>query len=252
MSSGNKQGGKYLRWKTTYDKYPETRILGYDKQAFAGWESIKLAINRAMTDNRVLVVDCYPGVDDAEVLENLGQGFEHIINMEDIFCDGETITEIMQSHLTCDRVRGVMYYGDIFDFIDNAKLNAARRLAETRKGRLLIYGFGAALVSRGDVFVYADLARWEIQQRYRRGMTNYKQKNHNEDVLRKYKRGYFVEWRIADKHKAAVLRDIDFYLDTNTAPRMATATAYFFALDTLTQQPFRLVPYFEGYGAGSG
>ena len=145
-----------------------------------------------------------------------------------------------------------MYYGDIFDFIDNAKLNAARRLAKTRKGRLLVYGFGAALVSRGDVFVYADLARWEIQQRYRRGMPNYKQKNHDEDVLRKYKRGYFVEWRIADKHKAAALPDIDFYLDTNTAPRMATATAYFFALDSLTKQPFRLVLYFEGYGVGSG
>ena len=159
VDSGNKQGGKYLRWETKYDKYPETRILGYDKQAFAGWESIKLAIKRAMTDNRVLVVDCYPGVDDAEILENLGRGFEHIINMKDIFCDGETITKIIKGHLTSDRVRGIMYYGDIFNFIDNAKLNAARHLGETRKGRLLIYGFGAALVSRGDVFVYADLAR---------------------------------------------------------------------------------------------
>ena len=73
------RAGNIFAGKQPYDKYPETRILGYDKQAFAGWESIKLAINRAMTDNRVLVVDCYPGVDDAEMLENLGRGFEQII-----------------------------------------------------------------------------------------------------------------------------------------------------------------------------
>ena len=45
------------------------------------------------------------------------------------------------------------------------------------------------------------MARWEIQLRYRKGMANYNVDNYDEDILKKYKRGYFIEWRIADKHK---------------------------------------------------
>ena len=42
----------------------------------------------------------------------------------------------------------------------------------------------------------------KIQLRYRKGMANYNATNFDEDILKKYKRGYFIEWRIADKHKA--------------------------------------------------
>ena len=240
---------KYLDWKSNYDKYPETPVLEYDHEAFAGWANINASLNRAMTDKKVLTVDCYPGVDNDEVLGSLIREFkpQRIIDMEDIFYDGEKITNIMKHNLTHDRVRGIMYYGRILDFIDETKLIEAKHLAASSKDRLLIYGFGAALVTRGDILIYADLARWEIQQRYRRGMPNYKQKNYDEDFLRKYKRGYFVEWRIADKHKKSILDDIDFYLDTNTAgkPKMVTGNALSSALKSVTKQPFRLVPYFD-------
>ena len=29
------------------------------------------------------------------------------------------------------------------------------------------------------------------------------------DILKKYKRGYFIEWRIADKHKAERFESLD-------------------------------------------
>ena len=240
---------KYLDWKSNYDKYPETLVLEYDHEAFAGWANINASLNRIMTDKKVLTVDCYPGVDNDEVLGNLIREFkpQRIIDTEDIFYDGEKITDLMKNNLTHDRVRGIMYYGSILDFIDETKLSEAKHLAASSKDRLLIYGFGAALVTRGDILIYADLARWEIQQRYRRGMPNYKQKNYDEDFLRKYKRGYFAEWRIADKHKKSILDDIDFYLDTNTVgkPKMVTGNAFSSALKTVTKQPFRLVPYFD-------
>ena len=59
-------------------------------------------------------------------------------------------------------------------------------------------------------------------------MPNYKQDNGCEDILRKYKRGYFVEWRVADRHKSTLYGSIDFYLDTNTAgtPHMVTGEAF--------------------------
>jgi mannose-6-phosphate isomerase len=36
-------------------------------------------------------------------------------------------------------------------------------------GTVVVHGTGAALVTAGDLLVYADLARWEVQQRQRAG-----------------------------------------------------------------------------------
>jgi len=240
---------KYIKWKSEYNKYPETKIDGYDDQAFSGWDHIIPALNNAMTDKRVLTVDFYPGVKADEVLEKLKEGLKPdlIINTEEIFYDSEKLTKLMQFHLTEDRVRGIMYYGEIIDFIDEYKLEKAKQLVEKSKEMVLVYGFGAALVTKGDLLVYADMARWEIQLRYRKGMPNYKQENYKEDFLRKYKRGFFVEWRIADKHKNSFYDDIGFYLDTNREnhPNMVTGKAFFAGLEAMTKQPFRLVPYFD-------
>ncbi len=48
-------------------------------------------------------------------------------------------------------------------------------------------GSGASLVARGDVRVYADLARWEIQQTAAQGAAT-GAGNEEEDILRRYKR----------------------------------------------------------------
>ncbi|VFS03027.1 Phosphomannose isomerase [Enterobacter cancerogenus] len=51
---------------------------------------------------------------------------------------------------------------------------------------------GAALVHPGDVLVYADMPRWEIQQRMRAGeLGNWGVENLTEDMLRRYKRAFF-------------------------------------------------------------
>lgn len=57
----------------------------------------------------------------------------------------------------------------------------------------MIYGIGASYIHKGDTLIYYDLARWEIQLRYRKGMPNFKQDNDDEDVLKKIKRGFFIE-----------------------------------------------------------
>ena len=57
----------------------------------------------------------------------------------------------------------------------------------------MIYGVRASYIHKGDTLIYYDLARWEIQLRYRKGMPNFKQDNDDEDVLKKIKRGFFIE-----------------------------------------------------------
>lgn len=233
---------------STYDKYPETRVEGHGGEAWEGVAAVVAQIARlSQARDCVLVVECYPGV-KAEVLDLVRTAFapDVVVMSDDIFYDGDELTARMQSNLTDDRVRGVMCYGRMEDFVDPEALGRVRALVPAC-GRTLVYGVGAGLVAKGDTFIYCDLARWEIELRYRRGMPNFRAHNNDEDPLRKIKRGYFVEWRIADKRKMEVFDDIDFFLDSNVegTPKLATGGAVRDGLRTVAHQPFRLVPYFD-------
>jgi hypothetical protein len=50
------------------------------------------------------------------------------------------------------------------------------------------------------MLVYADMPRWEIQMRFRRNeISNLGVENRTLDASLQYKRGYFVDWRVADR-----------------------------------------------------
>ncbi len=231
-----------------YDRFPQTVVTGYDQDAWEGAEALTGVFARmGEQSDCTLVVECYPGVDD-EVLELVSAGFhpDVMVRSDEVFYAGEQMEARMRPFLTDDRVRGVMCYGRIEDFVDSDALCAARASVPA-SGRTLVYGVGAGLVARGDVFVYCDLSRWEIQLRYRAGMPNFRADNGNEDVLRKVKRGYFVEWRIADKRKMEVFEQMDYLLDSNVAgvPKLVAGSALREGLRQVARTPFRLVPYFD-------
>ena len=92
------------------------------------------------------------------------------------------------------------------------------------------------------------MARWEIQLRYRtHEFTNWRMDTFDLDILRKYKRSYFFEWRTADMIKKEMFERIDFYLDTNqiSSPKMIIGDDFRHALKQAVKTPFRLVPYFD-------
>jgi mannose-6-phosphate isomerase class I len=152
--------------------------------------------------------------------------------------------------LTGDSVFGVMNGIEIEDFFDPEKLRCARLRLEEAQGRTtLIVGTGASLIAPPDhVLVYADLARWEIQQRQRRGeIGNFGADNAGESASQKYKRAFFLDWRAADRLKRRLLPKVDFLLDTNvtTYPKMISGTAMREGLGLAAQRPFRVVPFFD-------
>lgn len=232
---------------STYQKYPETVIRGAHGPIYSENTIREFFAALGERENHVLVVECYPGVD--EEIRRLVQDYfrpDIMIDSEDIFFDGERLTEMMAPHLTEDRVRGVMYYGRMEDFVDGLALERVRAQIPSG-GKTCVFGVGAGLIHPGDTLIYCDLARWEIQLRYRQGMPNFKQKNFHEDPLRKIKRGYFVEWRIADKRKMEIFDRADYFLDSNDKgrPKMVPGDALRKGLDQIARQPFRLVPYFD-------
>jgi mannose-6-phosphate isomerase class I len=137
----------------------------------------------------------------------------------------------------------------IEDFMDPGKLTRTRDEVQRSPGLTLVIGTGAYLLApQADVLVYADLARWEIQQRQRRNeIPNLGANNFNEQASLKYKRAFFVDWRAADQLKKKLFSRIDFLLDTNDrqAPKLIPGALLRRALQTVVKRPFRVVPFFD-------
>src|SRR5579859_1194608 len=202
-----------------YDKFPAVTIPGRF-EVFEGWPRIcRLLSERWRARPRVvLTVDTYPGVNDAELLGQLEAGLRPALTIRtvDLKRAEPDLVQSIGRNLTEDRIFGVLSCHRLEEFFKPDQLASARaRVASQREGVVLIYGVGAELVARGDVLVYADMARWEIQLRYRRGASNWGAENGHEDFFRKYKRGFFVEWRAADRHKFELFERMDFFLDTH-------------------------------------
>lgn len=236
----------YINFESKYDRFPTTKISGF--QAYRGYDAIYEELHSKCGSDTVLVFDYYPGVDENEVMQLIDR-FDAAVKIAtyDIFKESAQINEQLKYHITEDRVFGKMYYGDFIDLIDEDHLAAAKKQVQDTKGLRIIYGVAASLVAKGDVLVYFDMARWEIQMRFRKGMPNYKMDNADEDNLRKFKRGYFIEWRLADKHKARLFDQFDYVVDTNKSndPKMITGEAFTTSLKALAQKPFRTMPYFD-------
>jgi len=235
-----------------YNKHPEVSVRGFDAHAWRGWNDIITALNtRVLTSRKtVLVIDCYPGVRLEELERNVLARFGNAvrINVETARRDEHTLSEMLARNLTDDRVFGVLSCHQLAEFFDAEALTALQKQVAEAAGLVIVYGSGAALVHPGDVLVYADMPRWEIQQRMRTGeLGNWGVENLTEDMLRRYKRAFFVEWRVFDRHKTPLLKRCDFLLDTTQAdaPAMVSGEALRAGLKQTTQQPFRVVPFFD-------
>ena len=186
-------------------------------------EAIGAQLRKAIVGkpDAVVCVDCYHGVWEADVLSALTEQ----LNPSRVFCTAqatlpkEQVNAMLKDHLTDDRVFGIMAHYRIEQFFDMERVAALRQEIALAHGVRLVFGVGAALLcEHPDVLVYADMARWEIQARFRSGkLANWLNDNYDEDPLRKYKRGYFIEWRVLDRHKRTLHSHIDYLLDTNDA-----------------------------------
>ncbi len=126
---------------------------------------------------------------------------------------------------------------------------AIEKLAAASGGVFFVIGTGAALaVAQPDLLVYADLARWEIQQRQRRGeVTNLGVNNASDRPALQYKRGFFLDWRVADRLKKKLLSRLDLLLDTNDRnnPKLISGDLFREGLRIAAHRPFRVVPFFD-------
>lgn len=236
-----------------YNLRPEINIKD-TLNGFSGFEDIAeeliKMIDSKKKDTVVLAIESYPGVNHSELKNDL---FPLLLPNKTIFTDDyaftvEEVQERIQDIITEDRVFGILSHYNIEQFFHKKSIEKAKSEIEKFSGLIIVYGMGTTLLSDPDIIVYADLPRWEIQCRYRdEDLENWKSNNADEDKLRKYKRGYFFEWGMADRVKKNILNKIDYLLDTNIKeyPKMIDGASYRKGLFQVAQAPFRLVPFFD-------
>ena len=135
------------------------------------------------------------------------------------------------------------------DFLDKGKVEICRRQIQNTKGLIVVCGHGAAeACPDSDLLLYVDMARWEIQQRFRRkevhglGVDDY-----TVAPSIHYKRGYFIDWIVCDNLKKRLLEKVDYWLDTHIqeSPKMIEEATWKAGLQKTAHQPFRVVPFFD-------
>ncbi len=225
---------------SSYDKRPVVQVAG-EAEVLTG----AAVAERLATGARLLVVEAYPGV-RAEDLVPLLQA-DHVFDVAAAYRSPAALEELVGEDLTDDPVFGRLTALSLLDFFDPALLAQLRADIAGVSGTVALHGSGASLVAEADVLVYADLARWEIQRRQRAGeVGNLGAANAGERASLLYKRAFFLDWRVADRHKAELLDRVDLFLDTTTAtPLLIDGPAVRRGLEQATTQPFRVVPLFD-------
>lgn len=226
-----------------FDKYPEKKVSGYE--ALQGWSAITDTLASACGQG-VLVAELYPGVNKEAVAQALAKLGGTLIDAEEYALPDDSYHKLVDPYLTDDRVFGVINTLTLAHVYPKERVEEARRKIASTQGPVIVYGTGASLIAKGDCLVYFDMPRWEIQCRFAKGMSNWKTKNADGDKLRKFKQGYFLEWRMADRQKRALLHSLHYIVDTVEAanPKMICGDGFRAGLSLMAGEPFRLVPYY--------
>lgn len=246
----------YLHKKSNYNKYPSVNVPDiYISSCYLGWANIVNVLNQRLNaidkPRKILVVECYQGILHDEVKKHFCLAFPDafFIDSSEGMLSEQELNVKLQADITDDELFGYMTRFSIDCYFDEQKVCDLRNKIDRKQGLVIVYGTGAAYIqSETDLLVYADMARWEIQMRFRRNeISNVGVENRTERSALQYKRGFFVDWRICDRFKKRLMPHWDYVLDTNKAgePKMATGDAVRAGLEQAIKQPFRVVPFFD-------
>ncbi len=231
----------------TYDKFPSTLIE--DGKLIKGWKNIVSELSSA-SRNKITAVECYTGIYYDNIL-SVFREMPHsmLVNTSELFKSEEEILAMTTPFLKDDVLFGFFSNLSLSDYFDRDKLRDVQQKIEeyVSEKRVIVFGPGSSLVVDADLLVYADMPRWEIQQRMRRQeVTGLGVNNSKEPFSLQYKRGLFNDWKVLDREKKKLLHKVDFWLDTvNEEPKLIDRDTFKKGIEKTAKKPFRVVPFFD-------
>ena len=225
--------------KSNYDKQPSTHI---DGEMVIGWDNIVQKLSEVWGDNPVWAIDLYCGTYEEDFLAAFAKTGRKIIDTRTLMRPEKEIRQLTERFMTDDVLFGFMSNVKLEEYFLHSNLNIPEPS--------IIIGTAAARFAPKAPVCYADMARWEIQQRFRRhevkalGIDN-----HEDSPSVQYKRGYFNDWNIVDHYKDELMQSgrIQFWIDSNCRqePKMITDAQMRQGLKRTAHKPFRVVPFFD-------
>ncbi|MEO6820259.1 MAG: class I mannose-6-phosphate isomerase [Ginsengibacter sp.] len=240
--------------KSNFEKFPAIKIKG--QSSIDSWQNINQKIASVLlSSNRektIVVIECYHGVFTEEIIVNLKEieGEIQFIEASSAMLPGKQIEEMVYPYVTDDPVFGYRTSLKLAEFFDKEKLSEIqKKIIAIDKGVCVVIGTGASLIAPdADLVIYADMPRWEIQLRFRKQqLGNIGSDNKKAVFSYKYKRAFFVDWRVCDRLKKDIFSSCDFFLDTTKQdePKMMSGSSMQDCLNQTLEGPFRVVPFFD-------
>ena len=229
-----------------YDIYPSFK-LG-DDQIFEGFESLAAIV----ASHKTVIIDGYVGVFYDHFRESFDKALKALglrtswKNTSDFLKHPDIIEKMVLSFTGGeDPIFGKRTDLYIEDFFDIPRLKGLSPDYEADIN--LIIGPGAALAKCKGLLIYIDLPKNEIQFRSRAGsITNFGAMA-SSDPKAMYKRFYFVDWIILNKHKHNILHETDIIVDAQrpAKPFWMSGESLRHSLSVMCHNVFRARPWFE-------
>ena len=232
--------------RSGYDIYP-VHDLG-DGKIFSDY----LSLAKKMSGYRTVVIDGYVGVRFDIIVKELGKAFASI-GLSPLWWNAgaalrpETeIDEMIKPYLGGeDPIFGFRAPLHIEDYFDSERLSSL--IPDDTAPLNIIYGTGASLAGWGGLLVYVDIPKNEIQFRARAASVTNLGASQPDAPKKMYKRFYFVDWVVLNRHKKSLLPEIDVFVDgqRETEITWAEGTDIRRGLDEMACSGFRVRPWFE-------
>ncbi|RAW00196.1 class I mannose-6-phosphate isomerase [Pseudochryseolinea flava] len=237
---------KENRNATNYDVYPVHRIE--EGKIGDGYASLA----EALLGEQCIKLDGYVGIIFHDVREKLNQcflakGIEPMwVDVESAMCAQEQIDQQLSPFLGGDDpVFGKLCPLNLSDLFDKDKLT---RLSQSPSTTMVIfYGTGASLVPVDGKLVFFDISKNEIQFRSRAGSVTNLGARAAGDAKQMYKRSFFVDWPILNRHVNSIKDEINFYVDGQRSSDITwiRGDVWRDSIASITRKPIRVRPWFE-------
>ena len=229
-----------------YDVFP-AHDLG-EGTIFPGFDSLAQRI----VGQKAVIVDGYVGVRFEPFVREL----EAALSRAGISARCWNMDQSLKSEREIDELTAPWLGGDdplfgfrtplhLADFFDGGKIPSQPVPQEATVD--ILYGIGAALAGWEGLLVYLDIPKNEIQFRARAGSICNLGKRDSEAPKKMYKRFYFVDWVVLNRHKKALLPQIGVFVDAQREDTVTWAEGAVVreGLRHLSCNGFRPRPWFE-------